>query len=159
MPPHRIEWRLRAANRPNMLGSGKAGVSAGTSAPARWIRVQIGQKSSARSSRPVGLDGALISSLDCALASAVAPTDTDAMWSRCTCPMETASWKASTNSARQDPNLERDRNQCIISFARLAPGRTTCAGIADNCSYNVTLQQPAQSRFILCVTQNHHRTT
>ncbi len=30
-------------NRPKMLGSGKGGVSAGTNAPARWIRVQIAQ--------------------------------------------------------------------------------------------------------------------
>jgi hypothetical protein len=103
---------------PNTLGSGKAGVSAGTNAPARWISVQIGQQSSATSSRPGGLDGALTSSPDCVLANAAAPADRGASSSRCTWPNETASWNASANSARYDPNLERDRNQrIVVSFA------------------------------------------
>jgi hypothetical protein len=115
---------------PNIFGRGKGAVSAGTIAPARWMSVQIGQQSSATSSRPAGLDGALRSSADaCVLARAVAPAATGAISSRCTWPNETASWNASANSVRYDPNLERDRNQhIIVSFARVAPGRTISAG-------------------------------
>jgi hypothetical protein len=53
----------------------------------------------------------------CAPASALAPAETGAMRSRCTWPNETASWNASANSARYDPNLERDRNQPIVDTA------------------------------------------
>src|SRR6516165_4980711 len=108
-------------NRPKTGGSGNDGTSAGTNAPARWISVQIGQWSSAGCSRPAGLEGAVTSSADgCAPAGALAPAETGAMRSRCTCPNETASWNASANSARYAPNLERDRNQLmVVSFARV----------------------------------------
>ena len=108
-------------NRPKTVGSGNDGASAGTSAPARWISVQIGQWSSAGCSRPAGLEGALGSSADgCAPASALAPVPTEggAMRSRCTWPNETASWNASANSARYAPNLERDRNQRMVVTLR-----------------------------------------
>src|SRR6266498_1035683 len=112
---------------PNIFGRGKGAVSAGTIAPARWMSVQIGQQSSATSSRPAGLDGALTSSPGCVLASAV--VDSGAISSTCTWANETASWNASGNSVRYDPNLERDRNQhIVVSFARVAPGRTISAG-------------------------------
>src|SRR6266481_2953641 len=102
-------------NRPTTVGSGNDGISAGTNAPARWMSVQIGQQSSARSSRPAGLEGALRSAADgCAPASALAPTEGGAMRSRCTWPNETASWNASANSARYEPALLRDRNQRMV---------------------------------------------
>jgi hypothetical protein len=70
---------------PKTLGSATDGVSAGTNAPARWISVQIGQQSSAWSSRPGGVEGALRSSGDaCVLASAVALAATGATCARCT---------------------------------------------------------------------------
>jgi hypothetical protein len=102
-----------------IVGSGNGAISAGTNAPARWMSVQIGQQSSARSSRPVGLEGALRSAADgCAWASALAPTEGGAMRSRCTWPNETASWNASANSARYEPALVRDRNQRIVATLR-----------------------------------------
>jgi hypothetical protein len=126
---------------PNILGSGKGGVSAGTNAPARWISVQIGQQSSARSSRPAGLEGALTSSPGgCALASAVAPAEAGAIYSECTCPNETASWNVSASNAKYEPNLERDRNQPIIITLRASHTRQRQC-LADNFSYNVTLRQ------------------
>ena len=60
-------------------GSGKDGGSAKTNAPARWIRVQIGQRWSARSSRPAGSAGALRASLD---ASALATANLSAVRQR-----------------------------------------------------------------------------
>src|SRR5262245_24226877 len=112
-------------NRPKTVGSGNDGASAGTSAPARWISVQIGQWSSAGCSRPAGLEGAVRSSADGgAPASALAPAASGAIRSRCTWPDETASWNASANSARYAPNLERDRNQLIVgTLLRQASGR------------------------------------
>jgi hypothetical protein len=130
-------------NWPKTLGRANDGVSAGINALARWISVQIGQQSSARSSRPAGLEGTLRSSAEaCVLASAAAPGETGVMWSRCTWPNETASWNASANSARHDPNLERDRNQRIVITLRAsctaAPFLPATAG---NISNNVTLRQ------------------
>jgi hypothetical protein len=121
-----------------MLGSGKAAVSAGTNAPARWISVQIGQQSSAESSRPVGLDGT--SSPDCVLASAAASADRGAISSRCTWPNETASWNASANSARYELNLERDRNQRIVVSTSSAAEPSSAVAF-KNFSNNVTLRQ------------------
>ena len=101
--------------RPKTAGSGKDGGSASTNAPARWIRVQIGQRWSARSSRPAGSAGALRASLDAsALATVNLSGDTGAKRSRCTCPNVRASWSASANSARYEPHLDRDRNQFIV---------------------------------------------
>jgi len=106
---------VSSRNRLKTAGSGNDGISAGTSAPARWISVQIGQWSSARPSRPVGLEGAVRSSAaGGAAASTPTPAETGAVRSRCTCPNETASWNASANSARYAPNLERDRNQRMV---------------------------------------------
>jgi len=108
-------------NRPTTVGSGNDGISAGTNAPARWISVQIGQQSSARSSRPAGLEGALRSAAGvCAPASALAPVPAEGgvKCSRCTWPNETASWNTSANSARYEPNLERDRNQRMVVTLR-----------------------------------------
>src|SRR5262249_13663317 len=110
--------------RPKTVGSGNDGASAGTSAPARWISVQIGQWSSAGCSRPAGLEGALRSSADgCAPASALAPAEAGVKCSTCTWPNETASWNASANSARYAPNLERDRNQRIVVTLRASDAR------------------------------------
>lgn len=102
-------------NRPKTLGSDNDGASAGTNAPTRWISVQIGQQSSASPSRSGGLAGAVRASLDAsALASVNSSADTGAKRSRCTCPKDNASWKATANSARYELNLERDRNQFIV---------------------------------------------
>src|SRR5262245_30957964 len=121
-------------NRPKTVGSGNDGISAGTSAPARWISVQIGQRWSARPSRPAGLEGALRSSANgCAWASALAPTDGGAMRSRCTWPNETASWNASANSARYEPDLLRDRNQRIVVTLHASPVfKATRGQLSDN---------------------------
>src|SRR6516162_10919298 len=128
-------------NRPKTVGSGNDGISAGTNAPARWISVQIGQRSSARRSRPAGPEGALRSSADgCTLASALAPDEAGAMRSRCTWANETASWNASANSARYAPNLERDRNQRIVVTLRASRNRQNHSTAPfENFSYNVTL--------------------
>src|SRR5262249_52456750 len=57
-----------------------------------------------------------------ALASALAAAATGLAWSRCTCVKETASWNATANSARYEPNLDLDRKKPIgIRFALLAP--------------------------------------
>src|SRR5258708_8644031 len=105
--------------RPTTVGGGNDGISAGTNAPARWISVQIGQRSSARFSRPVGLEGVLRSAAyGFASASALAPTDGGAMRSRCTWPNETARWNADANSARYEPALLRDRNQRLVATLR-----------------------------------------
>src|SRR3954454_14264237 len=108
--------------RTEMSGSGNDGGSARTKAPARWIRVQIGQRSSARSCRSVGSVGLTCSAFD---ASAVATVDLSAeigaARSRCTWPNVSASWTASANSARYEPHFDRDRNQSIVvALARLA---------------------------------------
>ena len=128
-------------NRPKTVGSGNDGISAGTNAPARWISVQIGQRSSARRSRPAGPEGALRSSADgCTLASALAPDEAGAMRSRCTWANETASWNASANSARYAPNLERDRNQRIVVTLRASRSRQNHSTAPfENFSYNVIL--------------------
>src|SRR5260221_10154934 len=77
------------------------------------MSAQIGQRSSATSSRSAELDGA--SSLEgCALAIAVASAEVRAMWSRCTWPDEMASWNASASSAKYAPHVKRDRNQPIV---------------------------------------------
>ena len=129
-------------SRPKTLGSANDGVSAGTNAPARWISVQIGQQSSARSSRPGGEEGALGSSGDaCVLASAVAPAETGTICSRCTCPNETASWNASASSARYEPTLERDRNQFIVVTLRASDHAEPLCQPVENFSYNVTSPQ------------------
>jgi hypothetical protein len=100
--------------RAEMSGNGNDGGSASTKAPARWIRVQIGQRSSARSCRSVGSVG-----VTCAVfeASAVATVDPSAdivtARSTCTWPNVSASWSASANSARYEPHFDRDRNQSI----------------------------------------------
>jgi hypothetical protein len=122
-------------DRATMLGNGKGGVSAGIIAPARWVSVQIGQKSSARFSCPVGVEGALASLADdCALAT-VAALETEATWSRCTWANETASWNASANSARYGPNLERDRNQPIVVTLRVSDSRQN-QRLANDIRYN-----------------------
>src|SRR5262252_7696212 len=130
-------------NRPKTVGSGNDGASAGTSAPARWISVQIGQWSSAGCSRPAGLEGALRSSADgCAPASALAPVPAEGGVKRSTCtwPNETASWNASANSARYAPNLERDRNQRIVVTLRASRSRQNHSTAPfENFSYNVIL--------------------
>ena len=117
------------AKRPETCGSGKDGGSA-VSAPARWISVQIGQRSSARCSGFVGSAGAVRTSFDAfALPSANLPAECGVKLSRCTCPKVRASWKASANSARYEPHLDRDRNQCIVvALARL----TGCSGPSDS---------------------------
>jgi hypothetical protein len=141
-------------NRPKTAGSGNDGISAGTNAPARWISVQIGQQSSARSCRPVGLEGALRSSADgCAPASALAPAEAGATCSRCTWP-DTASWNASANSARYEPNLERDRNQLIVVTLRPSQTRQShSAGPFHNFSWNVKLRQSGPSTIHLTCCQ------
>jgi len=108
--------------RTEMSGSGKDGGSARTKAPARWIRVQIEQWSSARSCRSVGSVGVTGAAFD---ASAVATEDLSAeigaVRSRCTWPNVSASWSASANSARYAPHFDRDRNQpIVVALARLA---------------------------------------
>jgi hypothetical protein len=129
-------------NRPKTVGSGNDGVSAGTNAPARWISVQIGQRSSARCLRPAGLEGALRSSADGgALASALAPAETGAMRSRCTWPNETANWNASANSARYEPDLKCDRNQPIVVTLRTSHPRQNHSASSGNFSYNITSRQ------------------
>src|SRR6266404_5957787 len=87
------------------------------------MSVQIGQQSSARSSRPVGLEGALRWSADgCAWAN------------------ETASWNASANSARYDPALLRDRNQRILVTLHASPSIQS-PRLAGSFSDNVTLRR------------------
>src|SRR6516225_7898328 len=146
-------------NRPKTVGSGNDGISAGTNAPARWISVQIGQRSSARRSRPAGPEGALRSSADgCTLASALAPAARGAMRSRCTWPNETASWNASANSARYAPNLERDRNQRIVVtlHASHAAAEPFCRHTREP-GYNVTMPTIGPGcDFIWGVAKKHH---
>jgi hypothetical protein len=127
-------------NRPKTVGSGNDGISAGTNAPARWISVQIGQQSSARSSRPAGLEGASRSADGGASASALAGAESGVKCSRCTWPNETASWNASANSARYAPDLERDRNQRIVVtlHASNAPAEPFCRHARELC-YNITM--------------------
>ena len=112
---------VSVGKRPKTSGSGNEGGSASTNVPARWIRVQIAQRSSVRSPPPAGSSGALRASLDPpALATVNLSADVGAKRSRCTCPNVRASWNASANSARYAPNLDLDRNQLIVvALARL----------------------------------------
>ena len=132
--------------RTEMSGSGNDGGSARTKAPARWIRVQIGQRSSARSCRSVGSVGVTCAAFD---ASAVATVDLSAdigaARSRCTWPNVSASWNASANSARYEPHFDRDRNQSIRrrACASHIGSRPIPASRRRDISNNVTLRQLA----------------
>jgi hypothetical protein len=104
--------------------------------------VQIGQQSSARSSRPAGLEGALRSSLDgCALASAVAPltpapSARDArarMKLRTGTPAQTVpDTNPLSNATGTSPSSSR--------FTRLTR-QNHSAGTSANFSYNITSRQ------------------
>ena len=132
--------------RTEMSGSGNDGGSARTKAPARWIRVQIGQRSSARSCRSVGSVGVTCAAFD---ASAVATVDLSAdigaARSRCTWPNVSASWNTSANSARYEPHFDRDRNQSIRrrACASHIGSRPIPASRRRDISNNVTLRQLA----------------
>ena len=132
--------------RTEMSGRGNDGGSARTKAPARWIRVQIGQWSSARSCRSVGSGGVTCAAFD---ASAPATVDLSAdigtARSRCTWPNVSASWNTSANSARYEPHFDRERNQSIRrrACASHIGSRPIPASRCRNISNNVTLRQLA----------------
>ena len=130
--------------RTEMSGSGKDGGSARTKVPARWTRVQIAQRTSARSCRSVGSVGATCAAFDAITVVTVdLSADIGAARSRCTWPNVSASWSASANSARYAPNFDRDRNQSIRR--RACASHIGCRPIpASRCSdisNNVTLRQ------------------
>jgi len=114
-------------NEPKIFGSGNGGICAGVNAPARWMSAQIGQRSSATSLRSARLDG-VSSSLEGALAIAVASAEVSAVRSRCTWPNEMASWNASASSARYAPHLARARNQAMVFVLHAVAAQTHSAG-------------------------------
>src|SRR5262249_3465709 len=75
--------------------------------------------------------------------------------SRCTCPNEMTSWKASANSARYEPHLERDRKAPMVVTLRASQVAEPFRGPSENSSYNVTLRQSAAVRILCCVAENH----
>jgi hypothetical protein len=109
--------------RTEMSGSGRDGGSASTKAPARWIRVQIEQWSSARSCRSVGSEGVPGAAFaPSAVTTVDLSADIGAARSRRTWPNVSTSWSASANSARYELHFDRDRNQSIVvALARLTP--------------------------------------
>ena len=134
--------------RTEMSGSGKDGGSARTKAPARWIREQIAQRSSARSCRSagsVGVSGAAFHAS--AVATVDLSADIGAARSRCTWPNVSTSWSASANSARYAPNFDRDRNQSIRrrACASHIGRRPIPASRGRDISNNVTLRQSANA--------------
>ena len=132
--------------RTEMSGRGNDGGSARTKAPARWIRVQIGQRSSARSCRSVGSGGVTCVAFDASAPATVdLASDIGAARSRCTWPNVSASWNTSANSARYEPHFDRDRNQFIRrrACASRIGGRPIPASRCRDISNNVTLRQLA----------------
>jgi hypothetical protein len=110
--------------RPEMCGSGKDGGSARTKALARWLRVQIEQRSSARWSRPPGSAGVICAILDASAAATVNfSADRPVRRSRCTCPQVRTSWSASANSARHEPHFDLDRSRLMaVACSGRMPG-------------------------------------
>src|SRR5207249_10638840 len=141
-------------NEPKMFGSGKGGICAGTNAPARWMSAQIGQRSSAASSRSARSDGVSLEA--CVLAIAVASAEVSAVRSRCTWPNEMASWNASASSARYAPHLERDRNQPIVVTLHPLAAQTHSAGTSANCNDITFAKMGRPSRFLSPVAENQH---
>src|SRR5262245_63239539 len=126
------------------------------------MSVQIGQWSSASAgnSWPAGSTAAVAAAFAGWRAnSAEAWPESGSPPSICTCPNDSASWNASANSARYEPHLERDRNQPIVvtrcaSLARLATAESFRRPTSD-VSYNVTLWQSADPRFLWRVAKSH----
>ena len=137
--------------RTEMSGRGNDGGSARTKAPARWIRVQIGQRSSARSCRSVGSGGVTCAAFDASAPATVdLSSDIGAARSRCTWPNVSASWNTSANSARYEPHFDRDRNQSIRrrACASHIGSRPIPASRRRDISNNVTLRQLAAAEFL-----------
>src|SRR6266568_8835716 len=96
------------------------------------------------------------SSLEGALAIAVASAEVSAMWSRCTWPNEMASWNASASSARYAPHLERDRNQLIVVTLHPLAAQTHSAGTSANGNSVTFAKMRRPSRFLSPVAENQH---
>lgn len=92
-------------------GSSKAGAMAGVAVAAKWIRVQMAQKSPAC---PLGssFEGGLAAS-EADAEAASANSGVVALPSRCTCPNDSTSWAPSANSAHHAPNRTFERIQRI----------------------------------------------
>src|SRR5262249_43817978 len=144
-------------SRPKTVGRGNDGISAGTNAPARWMSVQIGQQSSARCSGRAGLEGALGPRAARGRVRSRPPQAAR----RARDARGRTKPRAGT-PAQTAPDTPPISNATGTSSSPLRAWRDPLAPLAPspppssaNFSYNVTLQQPAQSRFISCVAQNH----